>query len=111
MLINKPSSSFYDLVSAELPFGSVLLALKTEFIHHAVLAHLPHHRGLFRDCFPLSPPTEALLNSAVTPENPSMPSGGFGPAEDVCTVQERLQRERKSCKRRKSCMGGQRPWG
>lgn len=92
-IINKPNSSFYDLVSAELPFGSVLLPLKPELIHHTAPAHPPRHGDLFQGCFALSPPTGALFKSATTSENPSLSSGGFGPAAELCTVQERLQRE------------------
>lgn len=93
MIINKPSSSFYDLVSAELPFGSVLLSLKPELIHHPAPAHPPRHGDLFQSCFAFSLPTGALLQSAATPDPPSLPSGGFRPAAELCTMQERLQRE------------------
>lgn len=89
MIINKPNSSVYDLVSAELPFGSLLLTLKPELLRHTAPAHPPRHGDLFWGCFPLSPPTGPLLKSATTPENPFLPPGGFGPAAELCTMQER----------------------
>lgn len=93
MIINKTNSSFYDLVSVELPFGSVLLRLEPELIHHTAPAHPPRHRDMFWHCFPLSLPAGAPLKSAATSENPQLPSGGFGPPTELCTMQEGLQRE------------------
>lgn len=54
----------------------------------------------------LSPPTRSLLKSAATPENPSLPSGGFRPAAELCTRQKRLQSQEGEGETEAGAQGG-----
>lgn len=54
----------------------------------------------------LSPPTGSLFQSAATPENPSLPSGGFRSAAELCTRQERLWREEGEGETEAGAQGG-----
>lgn len=72
MIINKPNSSFYDLISAELPSGLVSLTLKPKLIHHT----------MFWGCFPFSPPRGALFKSAL--KHPHYLQQSFAPCRKGC---------------------------
>lgn len=98
MIINKPNSGFYDLVSAEIPFGSVSLRLKPELTHHTTPTHPPHHGDLFGGCFPLSLPAGAPLKSAPTPEKPS--------SQEASDLQQSSAQRREGCRGREVRVAG-----